>query len=619
MTPGEIFPKMWKAGTDGREKGAVVGRCSPRSRLVVCRGIRGDAMRQIGRSSLSTLSGLALLLSAIPAISATIVVTSAADPTDAQCTLHDAITAANTNAAVGGCAAGAVGSDTITFNIPATDARCSPVTGVCTIKPAATLPEFTEPVLINGYSQPNTHANTLTVGDDAVLLIEIDATNLNPVFGFKSTSSGSTVRGLIINHINANGIYCQYEACANNLTIAGNFLGVDHTGTTVVGLQPPIYLSTSTGMTIGGSTPADRNIIGAGMQLSVCSNGTVQGNYFGVAKSGTTALLPAPTYALNMGNSDHIVVGGSVAGAGNVIGAWNADAINIHSDNSTLQPPHDNLIQGNFIGTNASGTSLLSPGPTGITIGNTFGGLGPGTGNIIGGSAPGAGNVIAGAGTAGIFLQTDEKDVVVQGNFIGTDVSGRLPLGNAIGVGLYGGSGTIGGKVAGSGNHIAFNATFGVSVSNATEWSVLGNDIYTNGALGISLSGATPTPNDDGDADTGANNRQNYPVLDFVIIGPKTTANISGSLNSTTSTVFRIEFFANAACDPSGNGQGKVYIGSHDVMTNPNDVAFGPLPFTVPGDRHVITATATDPNGNTSEFSNCAKQDTIFTDSYDGD
>jgi hypothetical protein len=575
-------------------------------------------MRRIGRSSLSTLSMLTFL-SAMPAISATITVTSTADPTAAQCTLHDAIAAANTNAVVGGCINGDVGPDTIAFNIPASDAGCSAATGVCTIKPAATLPEFTEPALINGYSQPNAHANTLAVGDDAVLLIEIDATNLNPVFGFKSTSSGSTVRGLIVNHINLNGMYCQYEACANNLTIAGNFLGVDHTGTTVVGLQPPIYLQTSSGMTIGGATPADRNIIGAGILLSVCSNGTVQGNYFGVTKSGTAALLPAPTYAVTIANSDHILVGGTAAGAGNVIGAWNTDAINIHSDNSTLQPPHDNVIEGNFIGTNASGTSLLSPGQTGVNIGNTFGGLGPGTGNIIGGSTPGAGNVIAGAGTAGLFLQTDEKDVVVQGNFIGTDASGHFPLGNAIGVGLYGGSGTLGGETAGSGNHIAFNSSFGVSVRNATGWEILGNDVSTNGGLGISLSGATPTPNDDGDADDGANHLQNYPVLDAVTIGAKTTANISGSLNSTTNTTFRIEFFASAACDPSGSGQGKVYIGSHDVMTNPNDAAFGPLPFTVPSDRHVITATATDPNGNTSEFSNCAKQDTIFTDSYEGD
>jgi hypothetical protein len=559
-----------------------------------------------------------LLFAAEPALAATIVVKSTADPTGAQCTLHDAIVAANTNSVVGGCSKGDAGMDTIAFDIPASDAGCSAVSGVCTIKPAATLPEFTEPVLINGYSQPNTHANSLTVGDDAVLLIEIDATNVNPVFYFPVSSSGSVVRGLIVNHINAGGLTCGYGNCASNLTFAGNFLGVDHTGTAVLGTQQPIYLQTCSGATIGGTAPADRNIIATGVVFSVCSNSAVQGNYFNVDKTGTAALAPAPAYALNMGNSDHILVGGTAAGAGNVFGAWGFDAVNIHSDNSGLTSPHDNLVQGNLIGTDASGTALLSPGKTGVNIGSTNSSSGSGTGNIIGGSTSG-GNVIGGAGIAGVFVQTDEKDVVVQGNCIGTDASGHIPLGNAIGVALFGGNGLVGGVSALNGNRIAFNATSGISVSSATKWALLGNDVYANGALGISLSGTTPTPNDANDADSGANNLQNYPVLSATTVASRTTVNVSGSLDSTTSKTFRIEFFANSGCDPSGNGEGKVYVDFIDVTTNPNAVAFGPKPLTVPGDRHVITATATDPDGNTSEFSNCALQDTIFTDSYEDD
>jgi hypothetical protein len=129
-------------------------------------------------------------------------------------------------------------------------------------------------------------------------------------------------------------------------------------------------------------------------------------------------------------------------------------------------------------------------------------------------------------------------------------------------------------------------------------------------------------PNDTDDADTGANNRQNYPVLSNDIILSKTSMHISGSLNSEASKTYRIEFFANAGCDASGHGQGKIFLPLAvplDVTTSPNDVAFGPIALTVPVDRHVITATATDPDGNTSEFSECSQEDTIFSDYFEGD
>jgi hypothetical protein len=102
------------------------------------------------------------------------------------------------------------------------------------------------------------------------------------------------------------------------------------------------------------------------------------------------------------------------------------------------------------------------------------------------------------------------------------------------------------------------------------------------------------------------------------VVGPKTTVHVSGSLNSEANKTYRLEFFANAGCDKSGHGQGKIFVDSINVTTNPNDIAFGPLALTTPIDRHVITATATDPNGNTSEFSDCSTDDTIFSDSLEG-
>jgi len=94
---------------------------------------------------------------------------------------------------------------------------------------------------------------------------------------------------------------------------------------------------------------------------------------------------------------------------------------------------------------------------------------------------------------------------------------------------------------------------------------------------------------------------------------------VSGTLNSGANTAYRVEFFASAACSASGYGQGKQFIGFTNQTTVENDVNFGPLPLSVPAHRHVITATATDPNNDTSEFTACSTQDSIFTDGYEGD
>jgi len=110
------------------------------------------------------------------------------------------------------------------------------------------------------------------------------------------------------------------------------------------------------------------------------------------------------------------------------------------------------------------------------------------------------------------------------------------------------------------------------------------------------------TANDDGDGDSGPNNLQNFPVLTSATIGSTT---IEGTLNSTPDTEFRLEFFANSTCDPSGHGEGERFLGSTTVMTDGDgDASFSvTFPETVPGE--FITATATDPDNNTSEFSQC--------------
>src|SRR5262249_36557787 len=119
----------------------------------------------------------------------------------------------------------------------------------------------------------------------------------------------------------------------------------------------------------------------------------------------------------------------------------------------------------------------------------------------------------------------------------------------------------------------------------------------------IDLGTTGVTANDDSDPDTGPNNLQNFPVITSVISSANSMT-IQGSLKSIPNTTFQIDFFSNAAVDPSGNGEGAQFINSTAVNTNGNGDATISVTFPVglPASR-VITATATDPNGNTSEFS----------------
>ena len=192
----------------------------------------------------------------------------------------------------------------------------------------------------------------------------------------------------------------------------------------------------------------------------------------------------------------------------------------------------------------------------------------------------------------------------VVGNLIGTDVTGTSPLGNVrSGVLVSSGAGGngIGGRDPDAGNVIAFNEA-GIRLvnsagsGNAIEW----NSIFDNLALGIDIGGAGLTPNDPGDVDGGSNDSQNFPVLHTA-----DGSGIMGTLNSTPDTEFYVEFFANDACDdPSGYGEGQTFLGATIFLTDGlGDVGFT-VPFVAPPGSFV-TATATNPNGSTSEFSAC--------------
>lgn len=197
---------------------------------------------------------------------------------------------------------------------------------------------------------------------------------------------------------------------------------------------------------------------------------------------------------------------------------------------------------------------------------------------------------------------------IVQGNFIGTDASGTKPLGNlADGVIISDGAANnlIGGTEPEAGNTIAFNAGAGIMLNPLAGLgnSLLSNPMFSNGSLGIDLGNDGVTPNDPLDPDTGPNDSQNYPVITGVT--PKgTSVMIHGTLDSTPNTTFQLEFFSNDVCDPSSYGEGQIFIGFAMVTTNPVGFASFNVPVSL-SQGAFVTATATNPAGSTSEFSNC--------------
>ena len=163
------------------------------------------------------------------------------------------------------------------------------------------------------------------------------------------------------------------------------------------------------------------------------------------------------------------------------------------------------------------------------------------------------------------------------------------------------------------GNVIAGNAGNGIGVSfgafGVTGLTIKGNSIFSNGGLGIDLGVNGVTLNDDGDVDSGVNDLQNFPVITQVTRGPNFT-NFSGTLDAAPNTSYDLEFFANDAIDPNGYGEGQTFlVALTGIMTNASGhVGFSfQTPKTIGSDQR-LTATATDPNGNTSEFSGAIGQ-----------
>jgi hypothetical protein len=522
--------------------------------------------------------------------------------------------------------------DRIHFAIPGTDVQM--------IAPQFPLPYITDPVVVDGFTQNGALPNSNPVGQglNTTLKIELDGfALLYNGNGLTITCGNTTIRGLIISRFDS-GIACRG---GSGNVIAGNFIGTDRTGTFSpiipnLGRDPRqtygIALKDCRASRIGGRDAASRNLISGNEFGDIFITGggatanVVEGNLMGTKASGMEALEGGSAYGvfLEDGASANLIGGtviearnvmsSSEATGGNFVGVAFAPAVN------GLAPPFGNLVKGNFFGLNVAGTGTTNSNadPSG------FGVILAGHDNVIGGTEPGARNIISGNRVGGIIVGGDTEgeeatENLIQGNFIGTDESGVLPLGNGstgVAIRSLANNNTIGGTEPGAGNRIAFtsagvftqpSAGTGVGAypgfpNSGTGNAILGNLIYGNEKLGIDLAADLVTPNDVGDADIGPNNLQNYPVLTSADFAGNTVV-IRGTLDSIPNRSYRIEFFGDTSAHALAFGEGRVFLGAATVATGANGAAAFDLARPCPLGTRTVSATATDPDGNTSEFS----------------
>ncbi len=369
--------------------------------------------------------------------------------------LRAAILAANANAGV---------TDTIGFDIPGPGPHSIALTSV--------LPVINDPVIIDGTTEPNFAG---------IPIVELVGTGIagGNAYGLRLDAGSSTVRGLVINRFSLAGI--QIVTGGAN-SISGNYIGTDTGGTLARANGTGIIVTVSVGNTIGGTSLAQRNVIAGnqsgGINIDGGSGNTVQGNLIGLDVTGTLALGNG-AMGISVFASLSNVIGGTAVGAGNVIAA--STSINLSLQGNS----NNNTVQGNRIGTNAAGTARLTPGQNGVyVIGST--------GNLIGGTVPAARNLISGGGGSGqVVLGVASSSNTVQGNYIGTDVTGTTALTNSTwGIQIGGPGNAIGGSAPGAGNVISGNFAGGIVLFvNAT-----GNTIHGN-RIGTAADGVTALPN----------------------------------------------------------------------------------------------------------------------------
>jgi hypothetical protein len=468
---------------------------------------------------------------------ATITVNSASDgfviilPGHPQpCTLRDAITAANTNQVVGGCVKGDPSPvvDTIMFNIGA---------GTPSIKLRFTLPAITEPVIIRGDSGGATRVELN--GSEASWRAALTGGRAHGLF---LVTGDSTIRNLVINRFNGNGIVLTTDTGGHIEHFTPPTITDPSLPSEPPCLARPAEPDCPPGEGSGGLMLPPIGGAGARNTIIGCFIGTdvtgavARGNGSGIDTAGIVT------------TTDMHTIGGPAAAERNVISGNHGHGI--------ILGGRAQWVRGNFIGIDVTGT---------LPLGNEFDGV-----NVAGGQFSSATGVI-GANTNAADAQCG---MVIDSN--GRVLNDRRECGNKI----------------------AFNNRNGIS-GGFNFYGFLSNSIFSNGELGIDVDQFGLTPN-------AANRSRNFPVLSWwrreinlqsFIFGTR----VFGSITNSISQAVVIQFFHSPSCDPSNHGEGQTYLGS---ITLPGNGAFSFfVPGT--GGVVTATATKRFGSAVTSEFSAC--------------
>ena len=490
--------------------------------------LAGDKVVATATDELDAVGGVAVtgstseFSSAVEADPCTLIVTTTSDVGAGS--LREAINCANSMP----------GLDTISFSIG---------TGLQTINVLSPLPTVTDKVIIDGTTQPGFNALT------CVPIIQLNGSGAGlTANGLRINAGNSVVRGLVINRFSQSGI--RLSVNGSNV-VAGNYLGTSITGAADLGnVIHGVYIDNTTKNVIGGLNACDKNVISGNNSRGVLISGIlatgnrVVGNFIGTAANGLLPLGNGFDGIATIGDGGSNFIGGNTNSSRNLISANGSDGIELGSSVNmvrmnfigtdlngnkgvagmgnkgngilirlTSNTVHNNVIsgnggdgveilatsllpgnvlRGNLIGTNATGTVNAATAPNG-NLGNGVEIIGS-PGNQIGGGGLGAKNVISSNRLHGVhIIGAGATRNLVQGNHIGTDITGTAAIGNRIdGVGINGApNNTIGGSLAGTGNLVAGNLGNGVEIFNtgATGNLVLGNHIGTD------VSGVFALPN----------------------------------------------------------------------------------------------------------------------------
>ncbi len=451
------------------------------------------------------------------------------------------------------------GADTIRFAIPESDPGYDAGTGTWTIRLQSELPTISDNgLIIDGGSQAGfIGSDTNPDGPEIILAGDQAGTNAAGLFIF---SAENQIYHLVINGFGSTGIWLEGDGATGNM-ISACYLGTDALGTTAKPNGVGVYVQDASENSILQNLISSNKTDGICIIGETSNNNIVAGNLIGTDASGS----------LNLGNewmgisiysgSHDNKIGGSKEGEGNLISGNGNDGIRVGGIS--------NLIIGNIIGLDLSETS---------PIGNTWDGIALyGPHNVIGGSEPGEGNIIAGNKRIGIsFSDADSNDVI--GNMLGTGKTGSEKLGNFFsGISLSSGSNN---NMIGPANVISYNGTgVFVNLDSTIHNTITRNSISNNSGQGIWNSNGGNTE----------------------LAAPSNIEVTSSQVTGTATANAIVEIFSD------DDDEGRVYEGTVFADGTGNFSWMG----TATGPN--VTATATDADGNTSEFSEAVNVTSVET------